>query len=309
MFWFCIGHNFSFHNWKETKGSSFLLSHFPYLVTACFRNQKNSLTLKQFLIFPKTSLTDSGNSPKEKKQNPSKKFPRVHTYYIKNLHNFQTILFVISPSLPILRLMTCNNLKIQTNLPPILDRGEEEIREIRIGKWECLKYLLYPSVDGKYMRRFTIEEGAVFRGAGIALWANMVLEMSINIVWSGSEASLKLLGLAQSDTTIELDGIGKVSPGCENVNLRIDQTNILLGTWARVKGRPVLEVATDSIEWGHSCRIHRISGDALFYLQSHGIDAATSEGMLLEAEISRHIAVMEWTDEYLKAEILEKISK
>ena len=47
---------------------------------------------------------------------------------------------------------------------------------------------------------------------------------------------------------IELDGIGKATTGCENVKLRVDQTNILLGSGAKVKGRPVLEVATDSIE-------------------------------------------------------------
>ena len=57
-----------------------------------------------------------------------------------------------------------------------------------------------------------------------------------------------ILGLAQEDSLIELDGVGKASPGCENVKLRVDQTNILLGKSAKVRGRPVLEVATDSIE-------------------------------------------------------------
>ena len=205
--------------------------------------------------------------------------------------------------------MTSMNSKIPTNTISILDRGEEVFREILISKGDYMKYLLFPTQDGKYVRKFIIEEWAILHGSGIAIWSNMVLEMSVSIEGWESEASLKLLGLAQSDTTIELDGIGKASPGCENVNLRIDQTNILLGTWARVKGRPVLEVATDSIEWGHSCRIHRISGDALFYLQSHGIDAATSEGMLLEAEISRHIAVMEDQAQILKEEALMRIIK
>ena len=157
------------------------------------------------------------------------------------------------------------------------------------------------------MRRFTIEEGAVFRGAGIALWANMVLEMSVNIEWSESEASLQLLGLATSWSMIELDGIGKATTGCENVKLRVDQTNILLGSGAKVKGRPVLEVATDSIEWWHSCRIHRISGDALFYLQSHGIDASTAEGMLLEAEIHRCTDLLGEEGEWVKEEVIAKL--
>jgi Fe-S cluster assembly scaffold protein SufB len=203
--------------------------------------------------------------------------------------------------------MSCNNPKITINYPPILDRGEEGMREIRVMKWECQKYLLFPNVDGIYERRFIVEEWAIFRWAGIALWANMALKMTVSIEWSDAEGSLLILGLAQSDTEITLDGVGRASPGCENVKLRVDQTNILLGNGAKVKGRPVLEVSTDSIEWGHSCRIHRISGDALFYLESHGIDTQTAEGMLLEAEIHRCTDLLEETWEDMKREVLEKL--
>ena len=203
--------------------------------------------------------------------------------------------------------MTWDNLKIHTNLIPILDRGDAPTREIRVQKWECLKYLLYPVQDGRYIRSFIIEEGAVFCGAGIALWADMVLEMSVSIEWSCSEASVKLLGLATSGSRIELDGVGQVSVGCQDVKLRVDQTNILLGSWAKLKGRPVLEVATDSIEWGHSCRIHRISWEALFYLESHGIDASTAEGMLLTAEIHKCTDLLSEEGEGVKREILERL--
>lgn len=203
--------------------------------------------------------------------------------------------------------MSCINTKILINSTPILDRGEVAFREIRIKKWECLKYLLFPSQGGVYERKFIIEEWAVFRGTAVATWSNMVLKMSVYIEWSDSEASLQLLGLTDSDATLEIDGIGKVLAWCTKVKLRVDQTNILLWTNARVKGRPVLEVATDSIEGWHSCRIHRISGDALFYLQSHGINMAQAEGMLLEAEITRHVSVMEDQMEALKEEILEKL--
>ncbi len=191
----------------------------------------------------------------------------------------------------------------------LFDDGKALSASIRIGKWVTLKYLLIPENEGKYVRQFTLEEGAIFRGAGVVPWANMVLEMSVSIEGSRVDASLQLLALATEGVTIEIDGIGRASSGCENVKLRVDQTNILLGSWARVKGRPVLEVATDSIEWGHSCRIHRISGESLFYLQSHGIDAATAEGMLLEAEIMRHVAVMNNEADKLKGEILGRIMK
>lgn len=182
-------------------------------------------------------------------------------------------------------------------------------REIRIGKWEKLSYLLFPKNEGKYSIRFFLEEWSALHGAGIATWANMVLEMSVFVEWSETDASLQLLGLATDHSIIELDGIWNVSTWCENVKLRIDQSNILLWNGAKVKGRPVLEVATDSIEWGHSCRIHRISGEALFYLETRGIDASTAEGMLLEAEIKRHISVIGKKWEGVKEEVLERIIK
>ena len=59
--------------------------------------------------------------------------------------------------------MSCQNPKIQTNHPPILDRGEEVFREIRITKSSCQKYLLLPETDGFYTRKFILEEGAIFR--------------------------------------------------------------------------------------------------------------------------------------------------
>ncbi len=191
----------------------------------------------------------------------------------------------------------------------IFDTGDLPTREIRIGKWEELSYLLFPKNEGKYSIHFFLEEWSTLHGAGIATWANMVLEMSVFVEWSETDASLQLLGLATDHSIIELDGIGNVSAWCENVKLRIDQSNILLGNGAKVKGRPVLEVATDSIEWGHSCRIHRISGEALFYLETRGIDASTAEWMLLEAEIKRHISVIGKKWEGVKEEVLERIVK
>jgi hypothetical protein len=65
--------------------------------------------------------------------------------------------------------MSCQNPKIHTNHPPILDRGEEAFCEIRITKESCQKYLLFPEKDGVYTRRFIVEDGAVFRGAAIAI--------------------------------------------------------------------------------------------------------------------------------------------
>lgn len=76
----------------------------------------------------------------------------------------------------------------------------------------------------------------------------MVLELTVSIEGSHADGSLDLLALARDGSNIEIDGIGRVRPGSSEVKLRVDQNNILLGEGSRVRGRPVLEVATNSIE-------------------------------------------------------------
>ncbi len=204
--------------------------------------------------------------------------------------------------------MQCENPKILHHLPHVLDTGEEARMTFQIGKGECLKYVFVPENDGEYERHFILSAGAVFRWGAIVIWSNVVLKMSVSIEWSNSEASLHLLGLAKSHSNIEIDGLGTVKALSENVKLRVDQTNILLGEWARVRGRPVLEVATDSIEWGHSCKIHQISWDKLFYLESHGIDSKSAEQMLLEWEIMNHLGIITADYEEVKWKILARLA-
>lgn len=228
-------------------------------------------------------------------------------YNTKFLSIFQRFPFAIFLSLSILRHMQCENPKIIHHLPHIIDRGESPSQKILMGKSECQKYIFLPENDGVYERHFVVAEWAVLRAGAIVLWANMVLKMSVSIEWSSSEASLELLGLAKSWTNIEIDGLWKVKEWSQNVKLRVDQTNILLGTWARVRWKPVLEVATDSIEWGHSCKIHQISWEKLFYLESHGIEPMNARELLIEGEIMRHLNIVTADYDTLKANILSRI--
>ena len=205
--------------------------------------------------------------------------------------------------------MQCENPKILHHLPHIFDRGESENLTFQIGKNECQKYVFVPEKDGTYFRHFILSEWSVFRGGAIVLWANMVLKMYVSIEWSHSEASIVLLWLAKSWSNIEIDGIGSVKEGSKWVKLRVDQTNILLGKNARVRGRPVLEVATDSIEWWHSCKIHEISWEKLFYLESHGIDSKSAERMLLEGEIMNHLTIISTDYESALWSILSRLKE
>ena len=191
----------------------------------------------------------------------------------------------------------------------IYDDGSMPEIDFSLSEWVKLQYLLAPSTPRDNVRRFHIASWGILIGAGVYYQTSMVQQLSVIVEWSDVDARLSLLTLLRDHAHISVDGIGRVEKGSERVHLRVDQTNILLGTDITLRGRPVLEIQTDSIEWGHSNRTHRISGEALYYLQSHGIDASTAEGMLIWAEIERHVGVIGEKGGEIGEEIKEEIIK
>jgi Fe-S cluster assembly scaffold protein SufB len=76
----------------------------------------------------------------------------------------------------------------------------------------------------------------------------MVQKVSVILSGKKISATLNLLSLVRDHASLSIDGIGRVEQGSEDIFLRVDQTNILLGENVKVRGRPVLEIETDSIE-------------------------------------------------------------
>jgi Fe-S cluster assembly scaffold protein SufB len=101
------------------------------------------------------------------------------------------------------------------------------------------------------------------------------------------------LALSLSEQKIFVEGVAKVDEPYRHVSTYVDQTNILLGETASIQAIPRLEVATDDIVGGHSCRVHRLSGETLFYLTSRGLLSNHAEAMLLNSEILRHLDIFE----------------
>ncbi len=189
----------------------------------------------------------------------------------------------------------------------ILDDGTISNSVIRITANVKVHYLFLPRENGNYTRTFFLVDGCQFQGAAILYRTDIESQMTIHGEGADIQANLSILALAQSHARLSMSGVGTIASGSTNITLRVDQTNILLGESAIVRGMPVLNVGTDSIEGGHSCRVHRIAGEALFYLQSHGLDAKTAEGMLLESEIRRHVEVMTPESEPFVQSILQTL--
>ncbi len=180
------------------------------------------------------------------------------------------------------------NIRISENTC-IFDTGTESHVDICVEKWITVFYCFVPSKNGEYSRSIILDSDVVFHGSALLVLENGSLQITSEIRGDSTKSDLQLLTLAKNTTSTTVEGVAKVDKPYRHVSTRVDQTNILLGNGARVRWVPRLEIATDDIEGGHSCKIHRIRSDAAFYLESRWLSPVHAETLLLNSEILRHL--------------------
>jgi Fe-S cluster assembly scaffold protein SufB len=194
----------------------------------------------------------------------------------------------------------------------LYDTGTVERVEIDIAEWIQVEYCFVAMKDEpqeKYHRHVKINKNSKFTGTSVIIW-KVDIEIVTEIVWDDTTSILDILALATDSAHISVEGIVRVASPYRHVSTRVDQTNILIGAGARVRGVPRLEIATDDIEGGHSCRIHRLGGEAVFYLTSRGLTPEHAEALLLNSEILRHLrTIEESTREWICYDIHMKLKK
>ena len=186
------------------------------------------------------------------------------------------------------------NIRINKNCH-LLDTGNIQIATIDIVEWVEVSYCFVgkkEDVREKKYRHIKIGANTLFTGTTVLI-DPIDIEIVTEICGDNATSTLDILALAIDSTNISAQWIVRVREPYRHVSTRVDQTNILIGTWARVRGIPRLEISTDDIEGGHSCRIHRLGGEALFYLTSRGLTVPHAEALLLNSEIRRHLRTIE----------------
>ena len=146
----------------------------------------------------------------------------------------------------------------------IVDLGE--IPEVNLFiKENCkIQYTFLPKISADFVRHIKIAENVNFIGKSV-ITQNGKTKITIEAVGDNASGHLELLAIAQTDAKISVEGVAKVDSPYKNLFLRVDQTNILIGEQSVVRGVPRLEIATDDVIGGHSCKIHRLHGDALIF--------------------------------------------
>jgi Fe-S cluster assembly protein SufD len=84
-----------------------------------------------------------------------------------------------------------------------------------------------------------------------------------------------------------------VRPNAQKTNAFQANKNILLTDKAQVNTKPQLEIWADDVKCSHGCTTGQIDEEALFYLQSRGINKETAKAMMLYAfagDVLEHVA-------------------
>ncbi len=59
--------------------------------------------------------------------------------------------------------------------------------------------------------------------------------------------------------------------------------NLLLSSRARIDTKPQLEITADNVKCSHGATVSQLEDDAIFYLQSRGINASDARNLLVNA--------------------------
>ena len=97
-----------------------------------------------------------------------------------------------------------------------------------------------------------------------------------------------------------------VRPNAQKTNAFQSNRNILLTDTATINTKPQLEIWADDVKCSHGCTTGQLNKEALFYLQSRGIDIDDAQTMLLSAFASE--VVNKIPDAALREEIENIVS-
>ena len=158
-----------------------------------------------------------------------------------------------------------------------------------------------------------IQKDSTFNSVNISLSGDMVRNnLNLNLVGSNSEGNMYGIYLLNGKTHVDnhtnvdhtiphaesnelYKGIladqsrgvfnGKifVRQDAQKTNAFQQNNNILLSEDATVNTKPQLEIWADDVKCSHGCTVGQLDEEALFYLQTRGIDKLQAKGLLLHA--------------------------
>jgi len=149
------------------------------------------------------------------------------------------------------------------------------------------------NLTGLYIRQ---QRGSQLVTNSISLHGG-IIRNNLNLSLDGEHAAAKICGLALTDKNQHVDNytfIEHCKPNCQSNQLYKNilavktqayqrNNNVLLTNAAKMNTKPQLVIDNDDVKCSHGATVGRINEEALFYLQSRGINEKEARLMLMFA--------------------------
>jgi Fe-S cluster assembly protein SufD len=129
---------------------------------------------------------------------------------------------------------------------------------------------------------------------------------TVNHVGAHSKSQQKIRGIALDKGRGVFSGKIIVSPGAQKADASMSNQNLLLSDLAEIDSKPQLEIHADDVKCSHGVTVGQLDDEAIFFLQSRGIDRASAHKLLTFAFANRLIE--EISQEELKKQVSKSVT-
>lgn len=125
----------------------------------------------------------------------------------------------------------------------------------------------------------TCETAGFYQGKHAYQFADNHVEINHQAPHTQSDMCYK--GVLDQKTKAVFNGRLLVTPGAQRISAHQVNHTILLSNSAEMYSKPELEIYADDVKCKHGATTGQLDEDALFYLQSRGIDKTSAQAMLM----------------------------
>jgi Fe-S cluster assembly protein SufD len=173
----------------------------------------------------------------------------------------------------------------------VQDGGAIHQLDIAIGKGAAAT-LHVLNIGGDYGRvelNVTLHDGADFKLGAVQIGGGeQTLEIVTTVTHAepGATSSQIVRSVLAGKATGTYLGKVAVAHGADGTDSEQDVKAMLLDRSATANAKPELEIYADDVKCAHGCAIGELDAQALFYLQSRGMDPAAAKALLLQAFVA-----------------------
>jgi Fe-S cluster assembly protein SufD len=164
--------------------------------------------------------------------------------------------------------------------------GLTAVRQGRDSRYRALSITLGGRVVRHELKLVLAEQGALAQLDGVFIAddrRSAAQHLRVSHAAARTVSRTTYRGLASGQARGVFDARVTVQRGAAKADALQSSRNLLLSPHAEIDAKPQLEIYADDVKCGHAATVSRLAEDALFYLQSRGIERDSAARLLMEA--------------------------